>query len=289
MSILIDATTRVLVQGITGREGAARTRLMREYGTRVIGGVTPGRGGQSVDGLPVFDSVAEALAELGPVDVSAIFVPAPRVKAAALKAVAAGVKFLALMADRVPLHDVLEIVESGASFIGPNTLGVISPGKALLGMIGGSAATARDWFQPGPVGVVSRSGGLGASAGYYLCRAGLGVSTMAHIGGDAITGLTLADVVACFEDDPETRVIVIVGEIGGAQEEQVAALKLTKPLVAYVGGKSAAPGTRYSHAGAIVEAGRGTWAGKVAALRASGATVVESFHELPEAVKRVIG
>ena len=291
MAILIDAATRVLVQGITGREGVARTRLMREYGTRVVAGVTPGRGGQSVDGVPVFDTVAEA----GAVDVSVIFVPAPQVKPAVLEAVAAGVKLIALIADRVPLFDVLEMLEAGANFIGPNTLGMISPGKALVGMIGGSAATARDWFRPGSVGIASRSGGLGASAGYYICRSAsdVGVSTMVHVGGDAIVGMTLADIARLFEGDAETQVIVLVGEIGTSQEEQVAeamrAGEITKPVVAYIGGKSADAGTRYSHAGAIIEGDRGTYAGKVAALREAGAVVVETFHELPDAVRRFIG
>jgi len=285
----------VLVQGITGREAMARLPLMLEYGTRVVGGCTPGRGGTQVEGLPVFNSVREAVAQLGPLDVSCLFVPGPQVKPAALEAIDAGVPLLVLIADRVPLYDVLEIVEAaeraGASFIGPNTIGAISPGKAVLGMIGGSAQTARSLFHHGPVGVVARSGGLSASAGYYLCRAGLGVSTIVHVGGDSVVGMALPQVARLFQADPETRVIVVLGEIGGSQEERVAEMmavgEITKPVIAYVGGRSARPGTRYSHAGAIIEGSRGTWQNKVDALRAAGARVVESFGDLAAAVESV--
>jgi len=292
MSILIDENKRVIVQGITGREGSARTRLMLEYGTNVVGGCTPGRGGQEIHGLPVFDSVNEAKAELGAIDVSVIFVPAPRVKSAALEAIESGVPLIALIADRVPLYDVLEICEvaeeKGTNFIGPNTVGVMSPGKAVLGMMGGNAATAKEWFHRGPVGIMSRSGGLSASTGYYICQTGIGISTICHVGGDSVIGLTFPDVARMFEDDDETKLIVMLGEIGGSQEERVADLiesgAITKPVVAYIGGKSAQSGTRYSHAGAIVEGGRGTWQGKVDRLKEVGVTVVEQFSEIPKAV-----
>jgi succinyl-CoA synthetase alpha subunit len=297
MSILIDQTKRVIVQGITGREGSARTKLMLEYGTNVVGGCTPGRGGQEVHGLPVFDSVEEAKAKLGEIGVSVIFVPAPRVKGAAIEAIEAGVPLLALIADRVPLYDVLEICEnaevSGAQFVGPNTVGVMSPGKAVLGMMGGNAKTAREWFHAGPVGIVSRSGGLSASTGYYVCQTGIGISTICHVGGDSVIGLTLPEVVEKFESDDETELIVMLGEIGGSQEERVADLieagKITKPVVAYIGGKAAQSGTRYSHAGAIVEGGRGTWQGKVDRLRHVGAHIVEQFSDIPAAVAQMIG
>ena len=296
MSILIDQTTRVLVQGITGREGTRRTRLMRGYGTRVVGGVTPGKGGGEAAGVPVFDSVAECVAAVGPVDVSVVFVPAPLVKDAALEALDAGVPLLLLVPDRVPMWDVLAIARkaerTGGQFIGPNTLGVLSPGKATLGMIGGSAATATEWFRPGPVGVTSRSGGITSSIGYYLSRAGVGLSTIVHVGGDGVLGLTHPDVVERFEADPETRAVVLFGEIGTTQEERVADLieagRFTKPLVAYVGGKAAGEGTRFSHAGAIVEGGRGTHQVKVDRLRAAGAHVVEAFDDLPAAAVRVV-
>lgn len=296
MAILIDQSKRVLVQGITGREGAMRARLMIDYGTQVVAGCTPGRWGEVVHGLPVFDSVDQAWEEAGPIDVSVIFVPAPRVKEAALEALYAGVPVLVLIADRVPLYDVLELVEvaqeESASFIGPNSVGVMSPNKAVVGMMGGSAESARSWFFNGPVGVVSRSGGLSASAAYYICQSGVGVSTIAHVGGDAVVGMTLSDVVERFERDPETELIVMIGEIGTSQEEQVAELlqqgRVMKPLVAYVGGRTAESGTRYSHAGAIIEDSRGTYYEKIERLQAAGARVVESFSEIPKMVGSLV-
>lgn len=302
MAIIIDETTRVIVQGITGREGRARTRLMREFGTRVIGGCTPGKGGERVEGLPVWDRVSEAVscAEAehgGPVDISVLFVPARLVKDAAIEAIEAGVKLLLLVPDRVPVWDAMAIAKAarsrGAEFIGPNTLGVLSPGRAVVGMIGGKAASAREWFRPGPVGIISRSGGMTSSSGYYLCREGVGLSTLCHVGGDSVLGLRVPDVALRFESDRETEAIVLFGEIGGSQEEDLARLiadgLVTKPVIAYIGGKAAREGTRFSHAGAIIEGDSGTHAGKVEALTSAGATVVESFGDLPEAVLRVTG
>lgn len=296
MSILIDQHKKVIVQGITGREGQARAKLMLDYGTQIVGGCTPGKGGQEVHGLPVFDSVKESIETLGKIDVSVIFVPAPRVKSAAIEAIEAGVPLIALIADRVPLFDVLEICEVadeyGAKFVGPNTVGVMSPEKAVLGMMGGRAETAREWFHKGAVGIMSRSGGLSASTGYYICQTGIGISTICHVGGDAVIGLTFPEVGQMFEADNETELLVMIGEIGGSQEERVADLveagKITKPIVAYIGGKAAQSGTRYSHAGAIIEGGKGTWQGKVDRLREVGVTVVEQFGEIPEKVKDVL-
>jgi len=299
MAILIDETKRVIVQGITGREGRARTKLMREYGTNVVGGITPGKGGEQVLGLPVFNTVPEAVARLGGVDVSVLFVPAALVKAAAIEAIEAGVKLVVLVADRVPVWDAMAIADSaakhGARFVGPNTLGVISPGRAVVGMIGGRAESARAWFKPGNpagVGIISRSGGMSASTGYYVGQAGVRISTIVHVGGDAVLGLRIPDVALMFQDDPQTEAIVVFGEIGSSQEEDLADLmragRVTKPVVAYIGGKAAKEGTRFSHAGAIIEGGKGTHAGKVAALRESGATVVDAFGQLPEATVSVL-
>ncbi len=296
MAILVHQATRVLVQGITGREGRARARLMREYGTQVVAGCTPGRGGETVDGTPVYDTVVEAVEASGGIDAAVVFVPAPLVKDAALEAIAAGVALTVLVGDRVPVWDVMEIARaaerSGTDFLGPNTLGVLSVGKGVLGMIGGRAESARSWFRPGAVGVASRSGGMTSSTGYYLCRAGIGLTTLVHVGGDGIVGLPLPAVVRRFEADPDTRCIAIFGEIGGSQEERVAEMMATgevsKPVVAFIGGRAATPGVRFSHAGAIVEGGRGTHAGKVAALRAAGAVVVDAFDELPAAVVKVL-
>jgi succinyl-CoA synthetase alpha subunit len=297
MSILVDEVKKVLVQGITGREGMARTKLMQRYGTRVVAGCTPGKGGQNVLGVPVYDTVLEAVENCEGLDVSVIFVPAPLVKAAALESIAAGIKLLVIVPDRVPIYDVLEIAaaakDAGARFIGPNTLGIMSPGRAVFGMMGGSAASAKDWFLPGRVGVSSRSGGITSSIAYYLSRAGIGLSSIIHVGGDAIIGTDHPAVMELFQDDPDTDCVVMFGEIGSSQEERVADLieagKFTKPLIAYIGGKGAQSGTRFSHAGAIIEGGRGTHEGKVKRLREVGATVVDNFGDLPQAVKDVIG
>ena len=295
MAILIDETKKVMIQGITGREGRARTKLMREFGTNVVGGCTPGKGGQDVEGIHVHDTVAEVVEANGGVDVSVVFVPARLVKSAAIEAIEAGVRLVMLVPDRVPLWDAMRIAEVAAAndseFIGPNTLGVISPGRAVLGMIGGRAESARQWFNEPiagrTVGVISRSGGMSSSCGYYLSRAGLGISTICHVGGDSVLGLTFPEVALKFQDDPETDAIVLFGEIGGSMEERLADLmsegRITKPVVAYIGGKAAREGTRFSHAGAIIEGDRGTHAGKVRALTQAGAVVVDGFGDLPEA------
>src|SRR5213082_3478341 len=299
MAILIDETKRVLVQGITGREGQARTRLMREYGTNVVAGVTPGKAGQTVLGVPVFNTPQDAVKALGKIDISVLFVPAAGAKDAAISAIEAGIKLTVLVPDRVPLWDAIQIAAAdkanGAMFVGPNTLGVLSPGKGVVGMIGGRAESARSWFKPGipkGIGVISRSGGMASSTGYYLGQAGVRISTIAHIGGDAVLGIRIPVAALMFEVDPLTEAIVIFGEIGSSQEEELAQLirdrKVTKPVIAYIGGKAAREGTRFSHAGAIIEGGRGTQAGKVKALREAGATVVDAFGELPNAVVEIL-
>ena len=296
MSILIDEKKRVLVQGITGREGRARTNLMTEYGTKVVAGCTPGRGGEDVEGIPVFDTVKEVWEEVGPLDVSVLFIPAPLVRSAALEAIDAGIKLLVIIPDRVPIYDVLVIAkaakEAGAKFVGPNTLGVLSPDKAVLGMMGGRAASARSWFFPGPVGVTSRSGGITSAMAYYRAKEGIGATTLVHVGGDVVVGLPHPEVMKLFQADPETKAVVMFGEIGTSQEEQVADLieagEFTKPLVAFIGGKAAKSGTRFSHAGAIIEGGRGTYQGKVGRLREVGAVVVDSFGDIPNATKEVL-
>jgi len=289
MAILVNSETRVIIQGITGREGMTRAQLMKDYGTKVVAGVTPGRGGQDVYGVPVFDSVAQAWEKEGPIDASVIFVPAAAVKNAALEAIDAGVKLLVIVPDRVPIYDVLEVAsratEKGVRFVGPNTLGLVSPGKAVLGMIGGRAERAREWFRPGSIGVSSRSGGMTSAISYYLTQAGLGQSTIIHVGGDAIIGLSHPEIMELFEQDSETEVGVMFGEIGTTQEERVADLvrngKFTKPLIAYIGGKAAKSGTRFSHAGAIVEGSRGSYETKVKRLQEVGVHVVETISDIP--------
>jgi succinyl-CoA synthetase alpha subunit len=296
MSILIDEKMRVVIQGITGREGMARAKLMKDYGTNVVAGVTPGRKGEVVYGIPVYDTVEEANEKEGPLDVSVIFIPAALVKEAALEAIDAGIKLLVIVPDRVPLYDVLEIAktakEKDVRFVGPNTLGLISPGRAVLGMIGGRAESARDWFKPGVVGVTSRSGGITSAISYYLGRAGIGQSTIIHVGGDAVIGTPHPDVVQMFEKDEETKAVVMFGEIGSTQEERVADLikrgEFTKPLIAFIGGAAAKSGTRFSHAGAIIEGGRGTHEGKVKRLKEVGAYVVDDFNEIPKVTMDVL-
>ncbi len=290
MAILVNSGTRVVIQGITGREGMTRAQLMKDYGTKVVAGVTPGRGGQDVYGVPVFDSVAQAWEKEGPIDASVIFVPAAAVKNAALESIDAGVKLLVIVPDRVPIYDVLEVAsragQKGVRFVGPNTLGLVSPGKAVLGMIGGRAERAKEWFRPGIVGVSSRSGGMTSAISYYLTQAGLGQSTIIHVGGDAIIGLSHPEIMELFEQDPETRFGVMFGEIGTTQEERVADLvengKFTKPLIAYIGGKAAKSGTRFSHAGAIVEGSRGSYETKVKRLKEVGVHVVEAISDIPK-------
>lgn len=289
MSILVDEKSRVCVQGITGREGMVRTRLMKDYGTRVVAGVTPGKAGTDVYGIPVYDTMEEAWEKAGPLDISVIFVPASLVKNAALEAIDAGVKLLVIIPDRVPIFDVLEVsrfaMGMGSSFIGPNTLGLVSPGKAVLGMIGGRAERAREWFKTGSVGVSSRSGGMTSAISYFLTEAGLGQSTIVHVGGDAVVGMSHPEVVERFEKDDQTEMVVMFGEIGTTQEERVADLiesgKFTKPLIAYIGGKAAKSGTRFSHAGAIVEGTRGSYDSKVKRLKEVGVHVVDSVSDIP--------
>lgn len=296
MSILVSENTRVLVQGITGREGMARTRLMMEYGTKVRAGVTPGKGNQTVLDVPVYDTVQEAVEKTGALDASVIFVPAPLVKNAALEAIDAGIKLLVLVPDRVPIYDVLEIdraaKKANARFVGPNTLGLLSVGKGVLGMMGGRAAAAKSWFKKGQVGVTSRSGGITSSIAYYLSQNGVGLSTIVHVGGDVVVGMPHPEIVGLFEEDSDTRAVVMFGEIGSSQEEQVADLiesrKFTKPLIAYIGGAAAKSGTRFSHAGAIVEGNRGTHESKVKRLKAVGAHVVENFDDIPKITKQVL-
>jgi succinyl-CoA synthetase alpha subunit len=296
MAILIDKADKVIVQGITGREGMTRTKLMVGYGTNVVGGVTPGRGGETVEGLPVWDSVFEAQGAVGPIHTSVLFVPAPLVAAAAIEAFTAGVKLVVIVPDRVPIHDVMDIkaaaLEHEADFLGPNTLGTLSPDVGVLGMMGGSAESARKFFKRGCVGVTSRSGGITSSIAYYLGKSGIGSSSIVHVGGDPIVGLPHAEILKRFEADDETKAVVMFGEIGGTQEEDAAELILnggfTKPLIAYIGGKGAREGARFSHAGAIIEGGRGTYEAKIEALTAAGVTIAPTYDGIPEVTRGVM-
>lgn len=295
MSILIDGNNRVLVQGITGREGSARTRFMKDYGTNIVAGVTPGRGGEEVWGIPVFDTVKKANEERGPIDTSVTFIPGPALKDAVLEAIEEGVKTIVSPVERVPLHDIMEMVthakRKDVKLVGPGSLGVISPGKAEAGWLGGTKEMAEEVFKPGSVGIISRSGGETTSVAWSLTQAGIGQSTALHVGAEQILGMTPAELLPLFEKDEETDAVVMFGEIGTAAEQEAAEVmkkgEYTKPLIAHIVGGFAQPGLRFSHASAIVEGEKGSFDHKVKALKETGAKVVE-FEEIPKAVKEVL-
>lgn len=280
MAILVNETTNVLVQGITGRSGSLQTKVMKEYGTRIVAGVTPGKGGVTVEGIPVYDLVSEACKEHR-IDAAISFVPAPYAKDACFEIIDSGIKFFVLTTEGVPDRDVVEIVEyarlKGAMMLGPGTAGVISPGKCKLG------AHPPRMFTPGTIGVVSKSGALSYEVGKTLTEAGLGQSTVVAIGGGPVWGMTQKDVVRLFQEDPETDLIVLLGEIGGSMEEEAAefiAQNVTKPVVALIVGRAAPTGKSLGHAGAIIEGSRGTADTKIAALTRAGARVARTPQEL---------
>lgn len=296
MAILIDENTRVLVQGITGREAQIRVRLMKEYGTHVVAGVTPGRGGMTVEGVPVYNSVEEAKQNHPEITVSSIFVPARAAKTAAFEAIDSGIGVITLHPERVPQQDMLEVIayakRSTSRVIGPNTIGLVSPGKCLVGMIGGRADLAREFFQPGPVGVISRSGGNTTTLAYYVNRVGLGQTTAIGMGGDAFVGTTLIDLLTEFEQDDETEMVAFFGEIGTSVEEDAAEFikggGFTKPFVGYVSGRYARSDVRFGHAGAVVSRGKGTAQGKIEALRSAGAHMVDHFGVIGDVALEVL-
>jgi len=288
LSILVDAGTRVVVQGITGNEGRFHTEHMVRYGTRVVAGVTPGKGGQSVEGIPVYDTVAEAVQERQ-VDTSVVFVPAGFAMDAMLEAADAGIELIVCITEGVPLHDMLRVrpllAAQGIRLVGPNCPGLISPGQAKVGIMPG------DVFTPGPVGMVSRSGTLTYEVAQHLSAAGLGQSTVVGIGGDPIIGSSFMDLLPLFGDDPETQLIVLLGEIGGTAEEEAAdyaARELGKPLVAYIAGFSAPPGKRMGHAGAIVSGSEGTAASKARHLEDRGVSVARTPAEVARHVQEAM-
>ncbi len=288
MAIYIDENTRVLVQGITGNQGSFHTAQMIAYGTRVVGGVSPGKGGQVVEGVPVYDTVFAAM-EAEPADAGILFTPAPYARDAAFEAIAAGLKLIALIPEHISLHDTMEICayarRKGVVVVGPNTFGLVSSGRCKIGFM------PNRYFVPGPVGVISRSGTLCYEIVGNLTNHGLGTSTVVGLGGDRVTGLNFIDVLQEFAGDPDTGAVVLVGEIGGSAEEEAAryiAASMNKPVVAYVAGKSAPPGKRMGHAGAIIERDRGTFAGKIGALREAGVKVAELPSQIPALLKAVL-
>jgi succinyl-CoA synthetase alpha subunit len=287
MSILVSERTRLLVQGITGREGEFHARQMLEYGTKVVAGVTPGRGGQEVAGVPVFDTVRAAVEKTG-ANTSIIYVPAHLNAADAIvEAADAGVQLVVCITEGLPVGDMIKVVPHakarGARLIGPNCPGLISPGKAKVGIMSGSI------HMPGSVGIVSRSGTLTYEIVNALTSLGIGQSTVVGIGGDPVNGTSFIDCLGLFEKDPDTKAIVLVGEIGGTDEEAAAAYakrNVTKPIVGFIAGLTAPPGKRMGHAGAIITGGTGTAESKIKALEAAGIEVARSPVEVADIIKR---
>jgi succinyl-CoA synthetase alpha subunit len=289
MSILVNKSTRVICQGITGKAGAFHTKGCKEYGTQMVGGVTPGKGGETVEGLPVFDTVAEAVEKTG-ADATMIFVPAPFTADAILEAMDAGIKVICAITEGVPVLDMVRVYElvrsrPDVSLIGPNCPGVITPGECKIGIMPGYI------HKPGKVGIMSRSGTLTYEAVFQTTGLGLGQSTCIGLGGDPIVGTNYIDLFKKFQADPQTEAILMIGEIGGTAEEEAAAFvkqHVTKPVAAFIAGRTAPPGRRMGHAGAIISGGKGTAAEKVAALQAAGIEVADSPADMGVAVQRAI-
>ena len=284
MSVLVDRDTRVVVQGITGHQGTVHTRQMQAFGTAVVAGVTPGKAGTQVEGVPVFDTVADAV-EKARANTACVFVPAPFARDAVLEAADAGVRLCVVVTEHVPFHDMLVMYhyarEKGVRIIGPNCPGIGAPGKAKVGIIPNVV------FQAGRVGVISRSGTLTYEIVNGIREVGLGQSTCIGLGGDPVVGTNFVDALPLFEADPETDALVMVGEIGGTAEEDAAEFirqHFSKPVVAYIAGRSAPPGKRMGHAGAIISRGKGTAQTKVAALESAGARVARFPYEIPQMV-----
>ena len=289
MAIIVDTSTRLLVQGITGREGSFHTARNKDYGTKVVAGVTPGKGGAEVDGVPVFDTVSQAVAEREP-KTAMVFVPARFAADAIYEAVDAGIETVICITEGIPAHDMLRVYNyvrpRGITLVGPNCPGVLSPGKANVGII------PAEIFREGNVGLVSRSGTLTYQIGHELTQLGIGQSTIVGIGGDPVVGSSFLDVLARFEDDPETEYVVMVGEIGGAEEEKAAEFiesHMSKPVVAYIAGFTAPPGKTMGHAGAIISGTSGTAQAKKEALEAHGVRVGTNPTEVARLVAEVAG
>lgn len=287
MSILVDKNTKVLVQGITGREGSFHTERMQEYGTKVVAGVTPGKGGQVVLGIPVFSTVKDAVGKTG-ANASVLFVPAAFAENAIIEAVDAGIKLIVCITDGIPVQDMLKVVayvkEKGAKLIGPNCPGIVSVGIGKLGIIPGVILTK------GPVGIISRSGTLTYEIINNLTSAGIGQTTCIGVGGDPILGMRFRDILPLFEEDAQTSAIVLIGEIGGSDEEEAAKFisKMKKPVIGFISGKTAPPGKRMGHAGAIISGGCGTVESKEKAFKKARVLLADNIGEITRLVKKVI-
>ena len=289
MAILADANTKIIVQGITGREAVSFTKDMIDYGSKVVAGVTPGKGGQKVHGIPVYDTVKEAV-QFHRATASVVSVPPAMTKGAALEALGNGIKLLVLVAERVPTRDTVEILElarqKDATVIGPNTLGMINPGKVKIGMAGGPAHNVHKAYMPGPVGIASRSGGMTTEIANLLTSNGIGQSTCISVGGDIIVGSNFLDLMPLFEDDPETHAVVLFCEPGGVVEETLAQMvaggKFTIPIVAFVAGRfvDKMPGMRFGHAATIVEGRKGSARGKIEKFKQAGIHVAERLDDI---------
>jgi len=286
LSILINKNTGVIVQGITGSQGSFHTKLMLDYGTDVVAGVTPGRGGRDVHGVRVYNTVAEAI-EVSGAEASVIFVPAPFALDAALEAIE-HLKLVAIITEGIPVHDALKIKAyakaEGVRVIGPNTAGIIAPGKSKLGIM------PAEVFTPGKIGIISRSGTLAYEIALTLTEAGLGQSALVGIGGDPVVGTDFIDILKLYEADPETEAVVLIGEIGGDAEERASEYikNMSKPVVGYIAGVTAPEGKRMGHAGAIISHGKGTAKSKIEALERAGAEVAGIPQEIPELVKKIL-
>ncbi|HLC31400.1 MAG TPA: CoA-binding protein [Candidatus Nanoarchaeia archaeon] len=293
MAILIDEKTRILVQGITGKQGAIATKEMLSYGSNVVCGVTPGKGGEYVEGLSVYNSVREAL-QLSVIDASVVYVPPFFVKNAVFEAIDAGVKLIVIVTECVPLHDSAKIIayarEHSVRLIGPSSVGIISPGRSKVGSVGGFDRA----FSPGKVGILSKSGGMLSETALLLTQRGIGQSTAVGIGGDVLIGSSFSDLLSLFEKDEETDAVVVFGEIGGSYEEELAAFikhkNCTKPVVAFISGAFAdhLPSIPLGHAGAIIEGASGTRTSKVSSLKAAGVLVAEVHHELVDLLEKAL-
>jgi succinyl-CoA synthetase alpha subunit len=288
VGILVGNDTRLLVQGITGREGSFHTTQMVEYGTNVVAGVTPGKKGEQVAGVPVFDTVEDAVAETG-ANTSIVYVPARFASDAIYEAVDSGIELVICITEGVPVNDMVPVFHyvntRGARLIGPNCPGLITPGAAKVGIMPGFI------HKPGSVGLVSRSGTLTYEVVDALTKAGLGQSSAVGIGGDPVIGTSFVDVLRLFQDDPDTEAIVMIGEIGGTDEEDAAAFikaNVTKPVAGFIAGQTAPPGKRMGHAGAIISGGAGTAAEKMASLEAAGVRVAQSPSQVPGLLKEAI-
>ena len=297
MSIIIKEGTKVIIQGITGRFGQFIARNMLDTGTHLIAGVTPGRAGQKVWDIPVYNTVREAWATHGPIDSDVILVPGPEAKTALSEALAFKFDTILMEIERVPLQDAIECIalckRAGIRLLGPGSAGLVSPGKGSLGIFGSPEELAKLAFQPGRIGVISRSGGQTSTLAYNVCKVGLGISTAINLGSEQVLGSTLPELLPLFQEDPETDAVVYYGEIGGVMEEEAAELikagGYTKPLVAYIAGRGLPAGIRFSHASAIIEGGKGTAEKKVEALRSAGVYVMDRPEDLGPTLKRICG